>query len=88
MTRTTLFAIILGIYGAPALAQDARGNTVPQASLKDAPTSIQDIYRHEAATLIWKDRECRYSAGLLPTHCDSAKAQGAPDKPAKASGAR
>lgn len=87
--RTTIFAIILGTVGAPALAQDARGNAAPAASLKDGPASIQERYRHEVAKLLWQERECFYGAGLLPFQCgDSAKAFRAPDKPAKASGAR
>lgn len=88
MTRTTAFAIILGTVGAPALAQDARGNTVPAASMKDGPASFQDTYQHEAATLIWQTRKCVYVAGQLPSHCENAKASGAPGKPARAPGAR
>ena len=89
MIRTTIFAIILGTLGAPALAQDARGNTAPAASLKDGPAQFRDAYRHETTPPEQAPARCLYDEDTRPIACEPAtKAQGAPDKPAKASGAR
>jgi hypothetical protein len=86
MRRTTAFTIILGLCGYPVLAADAQGNRVPQVSLKDAPTSV-DSYRHIPANLY--RHLCEEGNGIRPSICETAvKPLGAPEKPAKASGAR
>jgi hypothetical protein len=88
MIRTTLFAIILGTVGAPVLAHDARGNTVPAVSMKDKPVT-RDAYRHETTPPEQAPARCLYDEDSRPVSCEpTTKAQGAPDAPAKASGAR
>lgn len=85
--RTTAFTIILGIYGFPALAADLEGNYVPRVSLKDAPLISRDIHRNEPSTA--RTQYICYGDGLWPRICDVADNKPrAPEKPAKASGAR
>lgn len=84
MIRTTLFAIILGTVAAPALAGDGNGN-----GLKDRPAQFRDTFRHEAARLAWRRARCAQPEASRPLACEGTnKAFRAPDKPAKASGAR
>jgi hypothetical protein len=87
MIRTTAFAIILGTVSAPALAENRQGDVVP-LSMKDAPV-IRDRFRHETTPPEQAPVRCLYDEDTYPIACEPAtKAQGAPDKPAKASGAR
>lgn len=84
--RTTAFTIILGVFGFPALAADLGGDYVP-LSLKDAPLTSWDLHRNEPSTA--RTRYICYGDGLWPRICDIAsKPPRAPEKPAKASGAR
>jgi len=85
MTRTTAFTIILGVFGYPALAADLEGNYVP-LSLKDKP-EMRTIHRNEPSTA--RTQYICYGDGLWPRICDvAANKPRAPEKPAKASGAR
>lgn len=70
MTRTTAFAIILGLFGAPALAADTQGHLVPRASLKDAPTRAVQI-RHRDARFGWR-HYCDWNDGIEPIICETA----------------
>mgnify|MGYP001054457870 CR=1 FL=1 len=70
MKRTTAFTIILGLYGAPALAADTHGHLVPAGSLKDAPRSI-DSYRHHLALPMWRGY-CPYNDRVDPVICETA----------------
>jgi len=87
MTRTTAFAIILGLFAAPAMAADGKGALVPRAiSLKD--TLARNAYRHQDARQGLPRHLCWDGDGLLPAICETAnKPHGAPGKP-QAPGAR
>jgi hypothetical protein len=85
--RTTLFAIILGTIGLPALAENRQGDVVP-LSMKDKPVT-RDTFRHETTPPEQSPARCLYDEDSRPVSCEpTTKAQGAPDKPARDSGAR
>jgi hypothetical protein len=82
MIRTTAFAIILGTFGAPALAGDG-------ASLKDTPAQFRDTFRHEAARLAFRRARCAQPEASRPLVCEAtARLPGAPGRKLTAPGAR
>jgi hypothetical protein len=85
MIRTTAYAIILGTFGAPALAGDGNG-----LSIKDRPAQYRDTFRHEAARLAWRRARCAQAEASRPLVCAAtARLPGAPGRtPSSAPGAR
>lgn len=87
MKRLPYFIILAWACGFPALAENRQGDVVP-LSMKDPP-AIRDAYRHETTPPEQAPARCLYDEDTRPIACEPAtKAQGAPDTPARDSGAR
>jgi hypothetical protein len=87
MKRLPFFVILAWACGFPALAENRQGDVVP-LSMKDSPV-IRDRFRHETTPPEQAPVRCLYDEDTYPIACEPAtKAQGAPDKPARAPGAR